>query len=560
VQKQISVLLVIVVILSLVLVSCSTSTTTTAPAATTVKPAATTPAAAPSSAAPAPSASTPAAATKPAAPSSVPSPSAGGPQTGGVLRMIITNSSSYIGDPTLILSDSNSMMGAIPDLEALVFSDNSGQIQPVLATSWTVAQDGKSITFNLRKGVKFHDGTDFNADAAKWNLDRYMAANPGNVPLWTGIDKVDDYTIKLNLKSFQNTLLNGLEGTAGMMVSPTAAQKNGIDWMKTNEAGTGPFKLSGFSRDVSQDYVRFDDYWGGKAYLDGVKFNVIKDSNTARMALESGGADVFLSQTDAITADLVKKGYILENRPGPMMSVMPDSKHDTSPFAKLAVRQALSYAIDREGMAKTLGYGYWETVTQSAAAYQFGHIDNSQVPYKYDPAKAKQLLASAGFPNGFTTSIIGSNTFGKDPILALQGNFKDVGITLNINMVESASWNNSVNKGWDGLLWGALGATDTNYSAFLERYFAATASRFPVLAKPNDLGDLITKSLTTPDYNTEKTICQQAVKLMVDDCTSIPVYITPANYLLAKNVHDTKFSNLGGSGFRWSPRTAWLSK
>jgi len=543
----------------MILVSCSTqaSPTTTAP---TAKPVATTPSAAPSSAATSPAASAPAISSKPAVPSSASSPAAGPQQYGGVLRLIITNSSSFIGDPTLILTDSNSMMGAIPDLEALVFSDNSGQIQPVLATSWTVAQDGKSITFNLRKGVKFHDGTDFNAAAAKWNLDRYMAANPGNVPLWAGIDALDDYTIKLNLKSFQNTLLNGLEGTAGMMVSPTAAQKNGLDWMKTNEAGTGPFKLAGFSRDVSQDYVRFDDYWGGKAFLDGIKFNVIKDSNTARMALESGAADVFLSQTDAITADLVKKGYILENRPGPMMSVMPDSKHENSPFAKLAVRQAISYAIDRDGIAKTLGYGYWEVVTQSAAAYQFGRIDNSQVPYKYDPAKAKQLLASAGYPNGFATTIIGSNTFGKDPILALQGNLKDAGITLTINMVESASWNNSVVKGWDGLLWGALGATDTNYSAFLERYFAATASRFPVLAKPAELGDLITKSLTTPDYATEKALCQQTVKLMVDDCTTIPVYITPANYLLAKNVHDTKFSNLGGSGFRWSPKTAWLSK
>ena len=88
------------------------------------------------------------------------------------------------------------------------------------------------------------------------------------------------------------------------------------------------------------------------------------------------------------------------------MSLVPDSKHADSPFAKAEVRQAVSYAIDREGMAKTLGFGFWEVVYQPDAAYQFGHIDVSQVPYKYDPVKAKQLLAAAGYPNGFIPRLL----------------------------------------------------------------------------------------------------------------------------------------------------------
>ena len=121
-------------------------------------------------------------------------------------------------------------------------------------------------------------------------------------------------------------------------------------------------------------------------------------------------------------------------------------------------------------------------------------------------------------------------------------------------MIEFASWNNYVNKGWDNsLFWATNGATDTNYAAFLDRYFSATATRYPVLAKPAGLGDLVSQALTTSDYATEKSLCQQAVKLMVDDCTVIPAYISPANYVTQKNVHDTHFSNLGGSGFRWTP-------
>ena len=199
------------------------------------------------------------------------------------------------------------------------------------------------------------------------------------------------------------------------MVSPTAAQKNGNDWMKTNEAGTGPFTLKTFTRDVAVQYVRYDNYWAGKAYLDAITLNIIADANTARMAFEAGQDDVFSSTVDAVTSDLIKKGYVLQARPGPLMALVPDSKHDTSPFAKLGVRQALSYAIDRDGMAKTLGYGFWEVVTQPNAAYQFGHIDSSQVPYKYDPAKAKQLLSDAGYAQGFTTSIITASSFAKDP-------------------------------------------------------------------------------------------------------------------------------------------------
>jgi peptide/nickel transport system substrate-binding protein len=466
----------------------------------------------------------------------------------------------YIGDPALI-TDSNSQMGAIPGLEALVVSDNAGHQTGVLSTNWTVAADGKSIIFSLRKGVKFHDGTDFNATAAKWNMDRYLAANPGTVPQWASIDVIDDYTIRLNLKSFVNTVLNTLESSAGMMVSPTAAQKNGIDWMKTNEAGTGPFIMKNFTRDVSLQYVRNDSYWGAKPYLDGVTFNIIADANTARLAFQAGQADVVSSSTDAITADLVKAGYKLEARPGPLMTLILDSKHDTSPFSKLGVRQAISYAIDRDAMAKTLGYGYWEVVNQPNAAYQFGHIDNSQVPYKYDVAKAKSLLASAGYANGFSSQIITSSTFAKDPVLAIQANLKDVGITVDINVVEVAAWNNYVNKGWDNsLLWATQGATDTNYAAFLDRYFSATATRYPVLAKPAGLTDLISQAIATPDYATEKSLCQQAVKLMVDDATTIPIYIQPASYVEQPNVHDTNFSNLGGSGFRWTPQLAWISK
>ena len=258
--------------------------------------------------------------------------------------------------------------------------------------------------------------------------------------------------------------------------------------------------------------------WGGKPFLDGIKFFTIVDATTSQVFFQSGGAEVVLSPNDSVTNDLIKKGYTLEKRPGSLMALIPDSKHPTSPFADLKVRQAISYAIDRKGIANTLGYGLWEVANQPAAAYQFGHIDN--VPYTYDVAKAKQLMKDSGFPNGIKTSVIASTSFGRDALVAIQSQLAAIGITMEIKMVEMAAWNEYVNKGWE------------------------TSGVF----------------FKAPDYNTEKALCQQAVRLLVDNCTEIPVYITPASYLLTDKIHDTHFDSLAGSGFRWSVPTAWLSK
>ena len=160
------------------------------------------------------------------------------------------------------------------------------------------------------------------------------------------------------------------------------------------------------------------------------------------------------------------------------------------------------------------------------------------------------MLAAAGYPNGFTTQITTASSFAKDPLLAIQANLKDAGITANINTVEFAAWNNLVTKGWDsGLMWVTMGATDTNYCAFLDRYFAASSIRYPVLAKPAGMTDLISKALSATDYNTQKSLCQQVVKLMVDNSTIVPVFIQPANYVLQKNVHDTHFDHFSRSRF-----------
>lgn len=483
------------------------------------------------------------------------------PQYGAILRIISYATPLAFGYPIEIGLSSSSNMAAVPCIEALVKFDNSGEPHGVLAEDWKIAPDGKSVIFALRKGVRFHDGTDFNAKAAKWNLDLMLARRTGIAAKWTSIDVVDDYTIRLNLKEYQNTQVTGLEGSFGMMVSPTAVEKNGVDWAKFHPVGTGPFKFKNFVRDTSLEYERFDAYWGGKPYLDGIKFIYIVDPVTAQMAFEAGRGDVLQVQEAGVStaADLAAKGYKFEKRPGAMMVLIPDSANRDSIFADKRVREAIEYAIDRESIAKTLGYGFWEPVNQPTASHHFSRIDTKGRPY--NPSKAKQLLAEAGYPNGLKTTIISSSTFGREPLVSVQSLLSDVGIDVKLDIGSFAKWNDHVYKGWNNaLLYVTQGATDTNYCAFLERYYSSVATRYPVLAHPARLNELVNRALSATDYTAQKSLGQEAVKMLVDDATAVSLWVGSAVYMLQKNVHDTGFYELGGAGFRWTPQKAWLSK
>src|SRR4030042_1272513 len=123
-------------------------------------------------------------------------------------------------------------------MEPLLRGDNKGGVSPCLAESYKLADDMKSITFTLRKGVKFHDGTDFNATVAKWNLDNYIASPINQYCASTEV--IDDYTVKVTFRMWVNTILNSFTGNAAWMVSKAAFEKNGIDWARNNPVGTGP--------------------------------------------------------------------------------------------------------------------------------------------------------------------------------------------------------------------------------------------------------------------------------------------------------------------------------
>jgi ABC-type transport system substrate-binding protein len=183
-----------------------------------------------------------------------------------------------------------------PAVETLLRWDDGGKPGPHLATGWKVADDKKSITFNLRKGVKFHDGTDFNAQAVKWGFELFMKTKRSELQSVESMEVIDDHTLRLNLKYFDNLLLTNLCYLAGPIASPTAGEKMGKDAFCLRPVGTGPFKIKSVERDVLIRYEKFDGYWQkGKPYLDAIEISMVKDPMTAIAAYKSSKAHLLLA-------------------------------------------------------------------------------------------------------------------------------------------------------------------------------------------------------------------------------------------------------------------------
>ena len=218
---------------------------------------------------------------------------AGGPKAGGVLKYLSAFSpSAPFGWPL----DNDWVRILVTNYifaEPLILYNNDGTVEPMLATDWELAPDLKSITFKLRQGVKFHDGTDFNADAVKFMFDSNIEAQNAISMNWESSEIIDDYTVKLNFKTFNNAIWDNLRDTNCMIVSPTNVRNNGLDYARSHPVGTGPFKFVSFERDVKAVFEKNPDYWQeGKPYLDGIEFIFVKDITTQQAVMQSGQGHV----------------------------------------------------------------------------------------------------------------------------------------------------------------------------------------------------------------------------------------------------------------------------
>jgi peptide/nickel transport system substrate-binding protein len=545
-------LLCVIVVFGMVLASCGkqTSTSTTTPLTTTSTQ----------------STSTSTTTQKTVTSTTTTSTSTSIQQYGGILKIGSRGGTSNIGDPARNWSSLDPVY-AIPCVEDLVTlaPDGSGKPYPMLATSWQYSSDYTSITFNLRKNVKFHDGTDFNAEAAKFCLDLMRNGPRQELKTVKSIDVVDESTIKLNLSSYQSGFLFGMAGFVSAIVSPTNYKKVGADAAAFAPVGTGPFQYVSYTPNVSVKYKRFDGYWGGKPYLDGVEIYWIADPMTALAALKSGELDATRQINTNDYADLAKTAdYSHAALPTLCYGFMGDSAHPDSPYADIRVRQAISYAMNTEAIAKAVGYSYYEPGKELVPTGSWAY-DKTTVGYPYDPKQAKILLALSGYSTGLNTSLQhDSGTPARnDAFNMAQAMLKEVGINMELKGVTGPNVTKIRATGWSKSLvdYQFNCAPDNEPGQQLWGYFSSQAS----IINPNSVGippeydAKLLAELGDRDENTYRTTIQGLMKDIIDKyCLVNPVYINSSIMISHSYVHDFNWAVY--SNTQWDPAKVWISK
>jgi peptide/nickel transport system substrate-binding protein len=321
----------------------------------------------------------------------------------------------------------------------LEFEAGTTEIKPCLATSWETSTDGIEIVFKLRKGVKFHDGTDFNADAVVFSFARQYDPNHpyhqyGEWAYWgymfsdiEAMKKIDDYTVKLVLKRPNASIMTSLAMFTVNIVSPANAEKYQGDAFKY-PCGTGPFKFVEWVKDDHITLEANDNYWRERSQLDKLIFKVIPDPSARLMALEVGEVQGIEypnpADFDRINAN---KDLVLMTQPGMNIGYMamntgygyedanengvrdPDEPWVKTPgyfepLTKKKVRQAINMAIDKQSIVDNLYMGTAIKAKNGMPPFMLGYNDEIK-DYPYDPAKAKELLTEAGYPNGFEVTL-----------------------------------------------------------------------------------------------------------------------------------------------------------
>lgn len=372
---------------------------------------------------------------------------------------------------------------------ALVGYNKDGSLYMDVAESYDVSEDGLTYTFHIRDGVKFHDGTPCDAEAIEWNWNRVSPANAtpdmtyssvlfGNVE---SFEATDELTFVVKLKSQDSTFLTlqGSSSLAAGLISPTAyeADPEGFD---RNPVGCGPYKFQEWQSGQYVSLVRYDDYHLGKAVNGGVVVRIIPESATAVSEVMTGGVDV---KTDlaADQVDLLKgaEGVNVITVPGKNLSILSFADYEKNElFSDIRLRQAVCYALDMDTINKAL-YGDALVSAKSAipVIMQAGDWDGYE-PIGYDVEKAKELMAEAGYPDGFeftclTYNVAKSyNPAGEQLAVQLQAELAKVGITMNIEILPWAEFTERMYadpvEGYDVLLhgWGA-DYNDTSNILFL---------------------------------------------------------------------------------------------
>lgn len=348
----------------------------------------------------------------------------------------------------------------------LQYGDQDTTVNPGLAEEWEVSEDGLTYTFKLRQGVKFHDGTDFNAEAVVFNFNRWMSGNEDDFPYYTmfggykgeeghvikEVTAVDEHTVKFVLTRPQAPFLKNLAMSPFGIASPAAVEKHG-DKFRENPVGTGPFKFVEWKQNDTITLEKNAEYWQeGLPKLNKVIFRVIPE-NTARLnALSNGEIDVMdgLNNSDEATVKANANLQVIER---PSMNVGYIGLTTTrKPFDNKLVRQAINHAVDKKSIIEAFYGGKADAAVNPMPSSIEGYNDAIK-GYEYDLDKAKELLAEAGYADGFEIDLWAMPVArpympeAQKVAEVIQESLSKIGVTAKIQSVDWATYLDKAAKG-----------------------------------------------------------------------------------------------------------------
>ena len=307
-------------------------------------------------------------------------------------------------DPSVEFSNGIVVMNNVYET-LLKYDPLENKLEPVLATEYTKSEDGLTWTFKIRQGVKFHDGTELNAEAVKFSVDRTKALGKGAAYIWDSVKEIkviDEYTVEFDLQYTAPLDLIASSGYAAFIVSPTAVKANADDWLSSgNEAGTGPYKLQSAKMGEEVVLTSFDQYWKGweGKHFDKVVIKKVPETASRRQMVEKGEADVTIELPYEDVEALKSNANVQIMEAPSFQNLFFFINTEKEPLNNKAMRQALSYAFPYEDVIK---YAMGDYATQSKGSIPaglWGHSDDL-AQYKFDPGKAKELLDEAGYKGG----------------------------------------------------------------------------------------------------------------------------------------------------------------
>ncbi len=479
-------------------------------------------------------------------------------------------------------TDGNSFQVCDNIFEALVFyADESTALEPGLAESWDISEDGKTYTFHLRKGVKFHDGTAMDANAVVFSIGRMMKdrnvkflgdgyeipAQERPPEYWVSmemddivgsIEAVDEYTVVFKLKQVNAPFLANLGMDFADIISPAAFLKNPKEFLR-NPVGTGPFKFVQWVKDDRIILSKNEDYWdeSGGPYLDKVIFRSIPENSVRFLELKTGNIHIcqFPNPQDIKLAK-EDSNLILPTQPGMNVGYL-SFNHTKEPWkSNVDLRKAIGHAINRNAIVDNLYQGMGQVAKNPIPPTMWGY--NESVPgYAYDPAKAKEYLEKAGFPNGEGLGEINlwsmpvPRPYNPDGVKigeAMSADLAQIGIKAKVVTFEWGTYLKRQREQPEDMDLFQLGWTGDNgdpdnFLAVLFDGKASTAIRTQWIH--DEYHDLMVKGRETIDQAERDQIYQKALQIFFDECPAIAVAHSTVIWPAQKTVKDFKLHPTG---------------